>query len=316
MSEKLQKVLARAGVGSRREMEDWIAAGRVSINGSIAKLGERVEGDEVIRVDGHILSSRRMAAPRRRVLVYNKPERQMCTHSDPEGRPTVFDRLPNSAGARWLSIGRLDFNTMGLLLLTTDGELAHRMSHPSFGMEREYAVRVLGEMPKDAINQLLAGVQLDDGPAQFQRVINHGGEGANHWYHVTLGEGRNREVRRMFEAVGGTVSRLIRVRYGPVELPRGLQRGRWEEMDVQQVRNLSQTLKLPAEQDSGRAGARGRPSGGGRPSSSQQRGGGRRDGRGSRDGRGGGGSGSGAGSRTDSRSGSGRRGPPSGRGPR
>ena len=312
MSEKLQKVLARAGVGSRREMEDWIAAGRVSINGSIAKLGERVDGDEVIRVDGHTLSNRRMSAPRRRVLMYNKPERQMCTHSDPEGRPTVFDRLPNSAGARWLSIGRLDFNTMGLLLLTTDGELAHRMSHPSFGMEREYAVRVLGEMPKNAIDQLLAGVQLDDGPAQFQRVINHGGEGANHWYHVTLGEGRNREVRRMFEAVGGTVSRLIRVRYGPIELPRGLQRGRWEEMDVQQVRNLSQTLKLPAEQDSGRSGARGRHSGGGR-SSSPQRGGGGGGGRGdggSRDGRSGGyGSGAGAGS--------GRRGPPSkGRGRR
>ena len=280
MSEKLQKVLARAGVGSRREMEDWIAAGRVSVNGSVAKLGERVEGTEVIRIDGHILSSRRMAAPRRRVLLYNKPTRQMCTHADPEGRPTVFDRLPNAAGARWISIGRLDFNTMGLLILTTDGELAHRMSHPSFGMEREYAVRVLGELPKGAIDLLLAGIELDDGPAQFQRVVNQGGEGANHWYHVTLGEGRNREVRRMFEAVGGTVSRLIRVRYGPVELPRGLQRGRWQEMDLPQLRQLSQTLKLPAEAEVGRSNARGRSSAGGRASSSRQRDGGRRGGKG------------------------------------
>lgn len=272
MSEKLQKVLARAGVGSRREMEDWIAAGRVSIDGSVAKLGERVEGTEVIRVDGHILASRRMHAPRRRVLLYNKPERQMCTHADPEGRPTVFDRLPNAGGARWISIGRLDFNTMGLLILTTDGELAHRMSHPSFGMQREYAVRVLGELPKGAIDQLLAGIELEDGPAQFLRVINHGGEGANHWYHVTLGEGRNREVRRMFEAVGGTVSRLIRVRYGPIELPRGLQRGRWQEMDPQQLRQLGQTVKLAPEAEAGRSNTRGRAAGGGRSSSRQRNG--------------------------------------------
>ena len=257
MTEKLQKVLARAGLGSRRQMEDWIAAGRVSINGARAPLGERVDGTEIIRVDGRVISTRLLAGSRRRVLLYNKPEREMCTRSDPEGRATVFDRLPPTGGSRWISVGRLDFNTMGLLILTTDGELAHRIAHPSFGMEREYAVRVLGEMSDEALKTLQKGVELEDGPAHFLRIVEAGGEGANHWYRVVLGEGRNREVRRMFEAVDVTVSRLIRVRYGSIELPRGVQRGRWEEMDAAWVRSLAAAVGLDdAPPPKGRAAAR------------------------------------------------------------
>jgi 23S rRNA pseudouridine2605 synthase len=265
MTEKLQKVLARAGIGSRRQMEDWIAAGRVSIDGVRAPLGERVDGSETIRVDGHVIATRLLAGSKRRILLYNKPEREMCTRSDPEGRPTVFDRLPPTGGSRWISVGRLDFNTMGLLILTTDGELAHRIAHPSFGMEREYAVRVLGEMSDEALKTLQKGVDLEDGPAQFLRIVEAGGEGANHWYRVVLGEGRNREVRRMFEAVDVTVSRLIRVRYGKIELPRGIQRGRWEEMDTAWVRSLAASVGLTdAPPPKGRAAAR--SEGGKRPS--------------------------------------------------
>lgn len=235
--EKLQKVLARAGIGSRREMERWIAAGRVSVDGAVAALGDRVGSGQTIRVDGHILRGSD-TSPRCRILIYNKPEGELCTRSDPAGRSTVFDHLPRVRQGRWISVGRLDYNTSGLLLLTNDGELANRLMHPSSEIEREYAVRVQGNVPGTKLRQLQQGVELEDGTASFNTVRDAGGEGVNHWYRVTLKEGRNREVRRMWEAVGVRVSRLIRVRFGPVELPRGLSQGHWENLDQQTVRRL------------------------------------------------------------------------------
>jgi 23S rRNA pseudouridine2605 synthase len=229
--EKLHKVLARAGIGSRRVMERWIDEGRVSVDGRPATLGERVQPAQIIRIDGRPLSTGAVLGARRRILIYHKPEGEMCTRSDPEGRPTVFDRLPGLRNGRWVAVGRLDYNTQGLLLLTTDGELANRLMHPSSEIEREYAVRVLGQVAPETLERLTAGIELDDGPARFEQIADAGGEGANHWYHVTLKEGRNREVRRLWEAAGLTVSRLIRVRYGPVTLPRGLRAGRWADMD-------------------------------------------------------------------------------------
>lgn len=246
--EKLQKVLARAGLGSRRELELWIEAGRVTVNGAIAKLGDRVLPQQDIRVDGQPLSASARHGTRRRVIIYHKPEGQVCTTSDPQGRPTVFDHLPVLRGARWIVIGRLDFNTQGLLLFTTDGELANKLMHPSSEIEREYAVRVLGKVEADMLTRLRAGVQLDDGPAHFDDIIDAGGEGANHWYHVILKEGRNREVRRMWEAVGLKVSRLIRVRFGPVTLPRMVRPGRWEELDPEVLTTLLETVGLPPDE--------------------------------------------------------------------
>ena len=245
--EKLQKVLARAGLGSRRELELWIAEGRVTVNGAVAKLGDRVLPEQDIRVDGQPLSASARHGTRRRVIMYSKPEGQVCTTSDPQGRPTVFDHLPVLRGARWIVIGRLDFNTQGLLLFTTDGELANKLMHPSSEIEREYAVRVLGTVDADMLTRLRAGVQLDDGMAHFDDIADAGGEGANHWYHVILKEGRNREVRRMWEAVGVKVSRLIRVRFGPVPLPRMLRPGRWEELDPALLTALLETVGLPPE---------------------------------------------------------------------
>ena len=243
-TEKLQKVLARAGLGSRRELELWIEDGRVTVNGAVAKIGDRVLPEQDIRVDGQPLSASARHGTRRRVILYSKPEGQVCTMADPEGRPTVFDRLPVLRGARWIVIGRLDFNTQGLLLFTTDGELANKLMHPSSQIEREYAVRVLGNVDADMLTRLRAGVPLDDGPAHFDDIRDAGGEGANHWYHVTLKEGRNREVRRLWEAVGVKVSRLIRVRFGPVTLPRMLRPGRWEEMDKEVMTALIESVGL------------------------------------------------------------------------
>jgi 23S rRNA pseudouridine2605 synthase len=229
--EKLQKVLARAGIGSRREMERWIDEGRVTVDGARADRGQRVLPGQEICVDGHPLSAGAAAGMRRRILIYRKPEGEMCTTSDPEGRPTVFQNLPPLRNGRWIAVGRLDFNTQGLLLLTSDGELANRLMHPSSEIDREYAVRVLGKVDEDILTRLTQGIELEDGLARFDTLVDAGGEGANHWYHVTLKEGRNREVRRLWEAAGLKVSRLIRVRYGPVTLPRGLRPGRWEDMD-------------------------------------------------------------------------------------
>jgi 23S rRNA pseudouridine2605 synthase len=241
--EKLQKVLARAGVGSRREMERWIADGRVSVDGQVAGLGERVLPEQILRVDGHVLRHT-SSVPRRRLLIYNKAEGELCTLSDPAGRPTIFQRLPRIHRGRWISVGRLDFNTSGLLLVTNDGELAHRLMHPSGEIEREYAVRVRGQVTEDMVHQLKHGVELEDGLAKFDSITDAGGEGSNHWYHVILKEGRNREVRRMWEAVGARVSRLIRIRFGPVHLPRGLSQGHWEDIDDKLMRRLLSEVGL------------------------------------------------------------------------
>lgn len=240
MSEKLQKVLARVGLGSRRALEDWIVAGRVSVNGKIAKLGDRISEGDILRVDGKIISFTVESEQRRRVVLYYKPEGEVCTRTDPEGRPTVFDRLPNLQDERWVAVGRLDINSTGLLLFTTDGDLANRLMHPSSRIEREYAVRVFGEVPPDTLKQLREGVMLDDGPAKFDELREAGGEGINSWYHVVIREGRKREVRRMWEAVGMQVSRLIRVRFGPLTLPRSLRVGRYVELDREQIDELAE----------------------------------------------------------------------------
>lgn len=249
MSEKLQKVLARAGHGSRREIESMIAAGRVSVDGKVATLGDRVESSKSlkIRIDGHLVSIAESATEVCRVLAYYKPEGELCTRSDPEGRPTVFDRLPRLRGSRWIAVGRLDVNTCGLMLFTTDGELANRLMHPSREVEREYAVRVFGQVDDDKIRQLSKGVQLEDGPAAFKTLKFGGGEGINQWYNVTLTEGRNREVRRLWEAVGVQVSRLMRVRYGDITLPKGLPRGGWSELDLPAVNYLRNLVGMDDE---------------------------------------------------------------------
>ena len=242
--EKLQKVLARAGLGSRRDIEQWITDGRVKVNGAIANLGARVEPRDAISVDGQLLR-REDAQVVRRVLIYNKPEGEICTRDDPEGRPTVFDRLPRPKEGRWINIGRLDINTTGLLLFTTDGELANRLMHPSYEMDREYAVRVRGEVTEEMIEQLKAGVMLEDGPAKFTDIKEApGGDGLNHWFHCVVMEGRNREVRRLWESQGVVVSRLKRVRFGPVFMTSDLPMGRWREMGQREVDILSEEVGL------------------------------------------------------------------------
>ncbi|WP_076409095.1 23S rRNA pseudouridine(2605) synthase RluB [Shewanella sp. UCD-KL12] len=247
MSEKLQKVLARAGHGSRREMEAWIAAGRISIDGEIANLGDRVEADAKIRIDGRPVSIKSEEDVVCRVIAYHKPEGEICSRKDPEGRPTVFDRLPKTRDSRWVAVGRLDINTSGLLLFTSDGELANRLMHPSNEVEREYAVRTFGEVNDACIQRLRTGVTLEDGPASFDKVKAAGGEGMNKWWHVSLAEGRNREVRRLWESQEVQVSRLIRIRYGAIELPKSLPRGGWVELTLEQVNYLRQTAGMQEE---------------------------------------------------------------------
>jgi 23S rRNA pseudouridine2605 synthase len=227
--ERLQKVLAQAGVASRREIEEWVVAGRILVNGLPASLGQKVGPGDRVKVNGKLIPLRfTQRSPR--VLIYHKPEGEIVSRDDPEGRPTVFERLPLLRKGRWLAVGRLDFNTSGLLLFTNDGDLANKLMHPRYELEREYAVRILGELTEEQAKSLTEGIQLEDGLAKFNLLRDEGGEGANHWYRVTISEGRNREVRRMFEAVGLTVSRLMRVRYGSVELPARLKRGMWMEM--------------------------------------------------------------------------------------
>lgn len=240
---KLHKVLADAGVGSRRDMEELIVAGRVSVNGEPAYVGQRVGPEDKVRVNGRLVT-RPKAGRLPRVILYHKPAGEIVSHDDPGGRASVFARLPRIRTGKWLSVGRLDLNTEGLLILTTSGDLANRLSHPRYGAEREYAVRVLGELGDDEKARLISGIELEDGLAQFNSLDYIGGEGSNRWYRVTLSEGRNREVRRMFEAAGVTVSRLIRTRFGDVMLPPNLRRGRWDELDSELVGALMVQLGL------------------------------------------------------------------------
>ena len=233
-SPKLHKVLAQAGLGSRLEMEQLILEGRISVNAEPAHIGQRIQFGDTVKVNGKPVRVR-IDPPPPRVIAYHKPAGEVVTHDDPQNRPTVFRRLPKLFQGKWQSVGRLDLNTEGLLLLTSSGELANRLMHPRFGLEREYAVRVLGALNNEEKKRLLEGVTLDDGMAQFTSLEAGGGEGANCWYKVTLSEGRNREVRRMFEAVGHAVSRLIRIRYGAVVLPRGLKRGAFVELDESEI---------------------------------------------------------------------------------
>ena len=243
-SPKLHKVLAQAGMGSRLEMEKLILEGRISVNGEPAHVGQRIRFGDVIKVNGKPVRVR-MTPPPPRVLAYHKPAGEVVTHDDPQNRPTVFRRLPRLQNGKWQSVGRLDLNTEGLLLFTSSGELANRLMHPRFGLQREYAVRVLGALSDEEKQRLLDGVVLEDGPAQFGSIEDGGGEGANCWYRVTIAEGRNREVRRLFESIGHAVSRLIRIRYGVVVLPRGLRRGTWVELDARDVDQLAQAAGLP-----------------------------------------------------------------------
>jgi len=243
-TEKLQKVLARAGLGSRREIEGWIKEGRVKVDNRTAVIGDRVDETNELRLDGNRIHIKPSNEIRRRVLIYNKPEGEICSRKDPEDRRTVFDNLPNLYQGRWLSVGRLDINTSGLLLFTNDGELANRLMHPSTEIEREYAVRIHGEVLPIHIQRLRQGVDLDDGKAAFDSIKSAGGEGRNSWYKVSLKEGKNREVRRMWESQELEVSRLIRIKFGPLELPRTIPRGVWVELEDVKVNELAKLAGL------------------------------------------------------------------------
>lgn len=243
MSERIHKALARAGYASRRAVEDWIRKGRVTVNGRPAVLGQQVSQSDRIEVDGAVVN---LASPaiQRRVVAYNKPEGEVCTASDPGGRPTILRNLPQLTGERWVTVGRLDLNTSGLVLATNDGDLAHRLMHPSGEVEREYAVRVLGRVTPAVMRKLTSGVHLSDGKAWFEAIHDAGGRGANHWFHVVLKEGRNRIVRRLWESQGLKVSRLIRVRYGPIVLPSGLKPGCWKELQGRDLKALEKAAGL------------------------------------------------------------------------
>ncbi len=244
MTEKIQKVLANAGLASRRQIEVWIQEGRIHVNGEIAKLGDRITTTAKIRVDGRDVPLMKSVNQKTRVLLYHKPEGEICSRNDPEKRPTVFDRLPLLRNGRWISVGRLDFNTSGVLLLTNNGELAHQLMHPSKEIEREYAVRIQGQVSPDMLQNLKKGIPLDDGlPAHFDVITDAGGEGSNHWYHVLVKEGRNRVVRKLWESQGVKVSRLIRIRFDSITLPRFLKRGRWMELEKEAVSNLYHSIK-------------------------------------------------------------------------
>jgi 23S rRNA pseudouridine2605 synthase len=247
-SQKLHKVLAQSGFGSRRAMEEWIREGKITVNGTVAAIGARVGPGDIIRIGRKVVrwpTSQRLP----RVLLYHKPEGEIVSHEDPEGRTSVFERLPALRGAKWLAVGRLDYNTSGLLIFTTSGELANRMMHPRFAVEREYAVRIVGQLKPDQMERLRTGIQLSDGPAACLSIDDEGGEGTNHWYRIVLREGRNRVVRRMFEALGMTVSRLIRVRFGAVALPPRLKRGQVSALPAPEVKRLLAWLdeNAPAE---------------------------------------------------------------------
>ncbi|WP_153711902.1 pseudouridine synthase [Eikenella corrodens] len=242
---RLQKALAASGVGSRREMEEWIQNGWVTVNGKVAQLGDKVQPEDQVLVKGSVI---KLKWPDRlpRIILYYKQEGEIVSRDDPQGRVSIFDRLPQAASSRWVAIGRLDINTSGLLILTTSGELANRFAHPSFEVEREYAVRVLGELGVDEMRLLTSeGVMLEDGLARVERIHSQGGEGVNKWYNVVLKEGRNREVRRIFEHFGLTVSRLVRTGFGPIGLPNRLKRGQFYELNAAEVASVMKWADLP-----------------------------------------------------------------------
>lgn len=248
-SERLQKVAARAGLGSRRALERLIREGRVKLNGEPAELGATVQPGDRVDVEGRSHKVRAVKSDKVRVLIYNKPEGEVTTRSDPEGRPTVFDRLPGVRQGRWIAIGRLDLNTSGLLLLTTDGELANAMMHPSGGVDREYACRIHGRVTDEMIDRLKTGVELEDGTGRFTDVVVGDGGATNRWYYVAMMEGRNREVRRLWESQGVQVSRLKRVRYGAVPLPDDLRPGKWVELQPDDIRTLREDVGLDPQAD-------------------------------------------------------------------
>lgn len=239
MSEKIQKVLANAGVGSRRQIEAWISEGRITVNGRTATIGDRMTYRDKVCVDDREIKLMKSKAQKTRVLLYHKPEGEMCTRNDPEGRPTIFESLPIIRNSRWICVGRLDFNTSGLLLISNDGDLAHKLMHPSSCIEREYAVRIRGDVTAEHIQKMLHGVELEDGIAHFDQITDAGGTGSNHWFHVIVKEGRNRLVRRIWESQGYTVSRLIRIRFGNIYLPSGLKRGRHVELTEDDIDALT-----------------------------------------------------------------------------
>jgi len=243
--ERIQKALANAGFGSRRELERLIAAGEVKVNGRVARLGDRITPEDRVMVGHRRVGNWRLQENIQRTIVYNKPEGELVTRTDPGGRPTVFPHLPRLKSGRWIAVGRLDINTSGLMLFTTDGELANRLMHPSHQIEREYAVRVLGEVSDEMARQLVNGVELEDGPARFEDLVESGGEGSNKWFHVVIMEGRKREVRRLWEAVGARVSRLKRVRYGPVMLEKRLPAGKWRDLEKDELSQLYEMVGLP-----------------------------------------------------------------------
>lgn len=242
-SEKIQKILANAGLGSRRQMESWIEEGRITVNDRVASIGDRMTYRDKVCVDGREIKLIKSQHQKARVLLYHKPEGEICTRNDPEGRPTIFNHLPFIRNSRWICVGRLDFNTSGLLLITNNGQLAHQLMHPSSLIEREYAVRIRGEVSSSALARLKKGIPLEDGLARFTQIIEAGGTGSNHWYHVTVTEGRNRLVRRMWEALGFTISRLIRIRFGPIYLPAALRRGKFIELSDDEVELLAKKEK-------------------------------------------------------------------------
>jgi len=245
MEDKLQKLIAATGMSSRREAEKWIEQGRVSVNGTIATLGDRASAKDKIRIDGKLIKLSDKKEFIRRLITYHKPVGEVCTRKDPENRPTVFDNLPSIRNGRWLNIGRLDINTSGLLIFTNDGELANRLMHPSYEVVRKYAVRVRGQVTDEMVKQLMQGIVLEDGMAKFETVQHAGGEGSNQWYHVSLKEGKNREVRRLWESLGVQVSRLQRIQYGPCSLLRSLRSGRWQEMTTSEINLFEDLVGLP-----------------------------------------------------------------------
>ncbi|WP_028387885.1 23S rRNA pseudouridine(2605) synthase RluB [Legionella fairfieldensis] len=244
-NERLQKLLSQAGLGSRREIERWIEQGLIQVNGKVAQLGDVAGAEDKISVKGRLITNPLKMRTKTRVLIYHKPIGEISSRSDPQHSKTVFDKLPYLKQGRWVQVGRLDINTSGLLIFTNDGELANRLMHPKFGLEREYAVRVRGQVSPDSINAMLKGVDLEDGKAQFKRIEFKGGEGSNAWYHVVLTEGRNREVRRLWQSQGVEVSRLIRIRYGRLTMPRSLARGHFKELSEKEVNTFLSSLNKP-----------------------------------------------------------------------